>query len=115
VFQNLDSIILYVSDVERSIRWYGDVLGLDLAAQHGHFAVFQLGSIRISLHVAELDSNVTRTETSMPVFLIDRYQSAKENLEQRGINFVYENEIPNARFGTFHDPDGNPLQIIERF
>lgn len=115
MIQKLDSIIVYVSDVERSIIWYQDVLGLELTAKHGHFAVFQLGSVRISLHGAELDPNVTRGNSSMPVFLIDSYESYKEDLENKEITFVYENEIPNARFGTFLDPDGNPLQIIERF
>jgi catechol 2,3-dioxygenase-like lactoylglutathione lyase family enzyme len=113
--QTLDSIIIYVSDVDSSIAWYQDVLGIELSAKHGHFAVFHLGNVRISLHGGELDPNATRDNTSMPVFLIENFESTKANLENKGIKFVYENEIPNARFGTFLDLDGNPLQIIERF
>lgn len=115
MISSLDSIIIYVSDLDRSINWYQETLGLKIAAQHGHFATFQLGGVRLSLHAADLSPDAKRADTSMPVFLVEDYKSTIESMEKKGVNFIYENQIPTARFGTFLDPDGNPIQIIERF
>ena len=40
---------------------------------------------------------------------------AKWTMKQRGVVFDgHESEVPGfARFATFHDPDGNAVQLIE--
>jgi hypothetical protein len=49
----------------------------------------------------------------MPVFKVKDYQAIKTALEVKGCEFVFENSTPASIFGTFTDPDGNPLQIMQ--
>jgi predicted enzyme related to lactoylglutathione lyase len=49
------------------------------------------------------------------VFRVDDLDAARWTLEERGVVFdAYVGEVEGyARFATFRDPDGNPVQIIE--
>jgi catechol 2,3-dioxygenase-like lactoylglutathione lyase family enzyme len=110
----IDSVIIYVSDVDRSVTWYGDVLELTLRSQSGHFAVFELGNTTLALHSDDKPSGLEKSPSSMPVLLVEKFDEAKAMLEERGCKFVYENHLAHAHFGTFLDPDQNPIQIVER-
>ena len=49
------------------------------------------------------------------VFRVDDLDGTRWLLEQRGASFdEFVGEVEGfARFATFRDPDGNPVQIIE--
>lgn len=49
-----------------------------------------------------------------PVLRVADYDGATAALEAKGCRFTFENQAGNARFGSFQDPDGNPLQILSR-
>jgi catechol 2,3-dioxygenase-like lactoylglutathione lyase family enzyme len=110
----VDSVIIYVSDLEDSITWYQQILERELSSNYGNFATFELNNVRLSLHSTERMERSEDSHSTMPVFPVEDLGAKKERLEREGILFTYENEIPNAKFATFHDPDGNPLQFIER-
>jgi catechol 2,3-dioxygenase-like lactoylglutathione lyase family enzyme len=110
----IDSVIVYVSNLEKSVPWYREVLELPLRSQLDHFAVFDLGDTTLALHLEQVSPGSKSSPASMPVLLVDSFMGAKSTLEARGCEFVYENHLPHANFGTFLDPDRNPIQIIER-
>ncbi|MCB0217363.1 MAG: VOC family protein [Caldilineae bacterium] len=114
--QNVDSIMLWSSDVARSVAWYHDVLGLEPRFQHGDFAVLGAGNLTLSLHGGEgVEAGPEgRRFGATPVLGVADYAAAKAELETRGVAFSFENRTPNAVFGSFTDPDGNALQIIQR-
>jgi catechol 2,3-dioxygenase-like lactoylglutathione lyase family enzyme len=114
LIKTIDSVILYVSDIDRSVPWYRDVLELELRSRFDHFAVFELGETTLALHLENPPSDTKGSPSSMPVLLVGNFENAKATLEARGCEFVYENHLPHANFGTFLDPDQNPIQIIER-
>jgi predicted enzyme related to lactoylglutathione lyase len=48
------------------------------------------------------------------VFDVEDLDAAKSLLAGRGVEFDHEGDVAGyARFASFHDPDGNALQIIE--
>ena len=106
-------VIIFVTDMERSVQWYQDVLGMSLVSQYGDFANLQVGNNRIALHGGAKPQPDLRNVGSMPVFKVEDYPAAKEALEAKGCEFIFENSTPAAVFGTFTDPDGNPLQIMQ--
>ena len=116
LIQNVDSVLLWSSDMARSIAWYRDVLGLETRFQHGDFAVLGAGNITLALHAGEgVESGPEgRRFGAMPVLGVADYAAAKAELEAKGVHFGFENRSPNAVFGSFADPDGNTLQIIQR-
>lgn len=75
------------------------------------FASLGVGSQRLGLHAGEVLSG--DRSGSMPVFEVDDYSETKAALELRGCDFYFENETPKAIFGSFRDPDGNSLQIMQ--
>ena len=111
--QGIDHVYYWTRDLDRAVVFYGEVLGLSLTHRAGNeWAEFQAGAVRLALHGTE--------EGSVPpggtvVFRVGDLDAARWALERRGVVFDgHEAEVPGfARFATFHDPDGNPLQLIE--
>lgn len=114
MLKRLDMIIIYITNMERSHEWYQEVLGLTPLSQHGDFATLQVGDSRIGLHGGANTEPDLLNAGSMPVFQVEDYQQAKSALQSKGVQFVFENSTPTAAFGTMLDPDGNPLQIMQR-
>ena len=110
----LDSVIVYVADLQRAIEWYQTVLELPEPNQFGDFVVFNLENARLALHGAQLEPEERKNRGVMPVLRVSSYDEAKATLESRDCKFFYENRLAHANFGTFHDLEGNPIQIIER-
>jgi catechol 2,3-dioxygenase-like lactoylglutathione lyase family enzyme len=111
--ERLEMVIIFVTDVEKSVQWYQDTLGMSLVSRHGDFATLKAGESRIALHGGAIPEADLRNAGSMPVFKVAAYAAAKKGLESKGCDFVFENSTPASIFGTFLDPDGNPLQIME--
>ena len=67
--------------------------------------------MRFALHGTDEDLPMSGTV----VLRVDDLESTRWTLEQRGVVFdAYVGEVEGfARFATFRDPDGNPVQIIE--
>ncbi|RIL09293.1 glyoxalase [bacterium] len=114
LIQRVDSVLIFATDVARSVAWYRDVLGLPVRMHHGDFAVLDAGGVTLALHGGLDAPPDPRAAQTMPVLGVADYAAAKAQLEARGCTFTFENQTPGAVFGTFSDPDGNPLQIIQR-
>ena len=109
----IDHVYYWTRDMDRAVAFYGDVLGLAVAHRAGdEWAEFQAGPVRLALHGTE-EAAVPASGTV--VFRVEHLEEARWSLQQRGVVFDgHESEVPGfARFATFHDPDGNPLQLIE--
>ncbi len=111
--QGVDMVMVMVSDFERSLAWYQEKLELPLRARHGDFAYLDTGGAPLALHGGANSEAVSDARTT-PVLRVADYAAAKATLEERGCAFVFENTTPAAVFGTVLDPDGNPIQILER-
>jgi catechol 2,3-dioxygenase-like lactoylglutathione lyase family enzyme len=109
----IDHVYYWTSDMDRAVAFYGDILGLPVAHRAGdEWAEFHAGSIRLALHGTD-EASVPPSGTV--VFRVDHLEESRWSLQQRGVLFDgHESEVPGfARFATFHDPDGNPIQLIE--
>jgi catechol 2,3-dioxygenase-like lactoylglutathione lyase family enzyme len=110
---SLDHVYYWTRDMDRAVAFYADVLGLALAHRSGDgWAEFAAGPVKLALHGTD--------EADLPaggtvVFRVDDLDAARWALERRGVVFDgHESEVPGVgRFTTFHDPDGNPIQLLE--
>lgn len=114
--QGLDMVMMMVSDFERSLAWYTQVLELPLRARHGDFAYLETGGAPLGLHGGAEGGGEGEAAAAgcTPVLRVADYAAAKATLEERGCTFVFENSTPASVFGTVLDPDGNPVQILAR-
>jgi predicted enzyme related to lactoylglutathione lyase len=111
----IDHVYYWTTDLDRAVTFYQDVVGLNLIRRDGsNWAEFAAGPIRFALHgTGELRPPPPGGATA--VFRVDDLDAARTALEARGAAFEeHLGEVEGfARFASFRDPDGNPVQIIE--
>jgi catechol 2,3-dioxygenase-like lactoylglutathione lyase family enzyme len=107
---------VFVSDMDRSVAFYCDVLGLKLDQRYGdHWAQIDAGGFMIGLHPASKGAAAPGTKGSIQVGLgvEGSIEDAVKDLVSRGVSFAgpvtQDGPIKLAFFG---DPDGNELYLV---
>ena len=108
---------IYVADMDASVRFYTDTLGLKLLERYGnHWASIDGGhGLTIGLHPASAENPAGRAgsitigfQTSAPI------KEAVATLKGRGV--VFRGDIVDDKqvfMAHFEDPDGNRLYLAE--
>jgi catechol 2,3-dioxygenase-like lactoylglutathione lyase family enzyme len=115
-----------VSDVDRSTKFYTEVVGCRLLSQLPNQKITFLdagGGVCLLLIKRPAPIQKGAAEMSDGVhhaFMVDAdaYQAAKDSLRAKGVDIFFEEDrrggtIDGPRF-YFRDPDGTPLEIIDR-
>ena len=112
--RGLDHVYYWVTDMDRAVSFYRDVLGLPLVRRAGdEWAEFDAGAVRLALHGA-VHGHAPPPGGATAVFLVEDLDDARAALTARGVTFGHEGGVEGyARFLAFADPDGNTVQIIE--
>ena len=109
----IDHVYYWTRDMDVAVAFYRDEVGLELLRREGgEWAEFDGGNgVRFALHGTDDDAPAGGTV----VLRVDDLEGARRTLESRGVVFdAYVGEVEGyARFATFRDPDGNPVQLIE--
>jgi lactoylglutathione lyase len=117
----LSSVLLNVSDLERSRRFYGDLLGLaELGGPDDHVLVFAAGLTPIVLH-AHADfggAKLPGPEDPGAVLLFlgtDDVDAAVEELRSAGVTIAAEpaDQPWGERTATVLDPDGHSIFLSQ--
>jgi catechol 2,3-dioxygenase-like lactoylglutathione lyase family enzyme len=108
-----DLVYFFVSDMDRAVSFYRDVLELRLLYRTGDdWAQFQAGPVQLGLHASGQGEH--RPGGTL-AFRVEDLDSSRVELAARGITFTPEGggEDGEPRFVEFHDPDGNVLGLLE--
>jgi predicted enzyme related to lactoylglutathione lyase len=111
----ISMISVGVKDVNRSINFYSDMLGLQLVGKPGEVTLFRAGDVTLVVNQPlGLASRTTGSESVEIVFPVDSVASSYKSLTERGCHFVKSpHEItPGTWAATFTDPDGHLLTIL---
>jgi catechol 2,3-dioxygenase-like lactoylglutathione lyase family enzyme len=111
-------VTIYVSDMDRSVRFYTEQLGLPLMQRYGnHFATVDGGrGLVLGLHPStEVHPAGGAGGISIGFYLTGKLSDAVSTLTARGITFEgpVVSEGKAGSFAHFSDPDGHPLYIAE--
>ncbi|WP_109489477.1 VOC family protein [Occallatibacter savannae] len=103
-------VMLGVADVQKSVVFYHEKLGLTVTQQSDDLAFFDTGSISIVVS-SEVGKAPGDSET---VFTVDHVQPAYEALSKRGIHFQSAPHPLTASVwaASFRDPDGHVLSLF---
>lgn len=115
---HIDHVAIAVEDVERSVRWYGDVLGLE--RRHPEWgtepAMVCAGDTCVALFRVEGARTPAPGRGAIAMrhlaFRVDRagFGRAQEELRKRGIDFEFmDHETAHSIY--LADPDGHRLEI----
>jgi CreA protein len=104
-----------VSDLERAIAWYRDLLGFELIYKLEDMGWCELRTPWKGTSIGIGQSEQPTVGGTTPVFGVKDIEAARAHLESNGVRFDGETQvIPDmVKLATFYDPDGNPWMLAE--
>lgn len=106
-----------VKDLEASIAWFKDVLGLEevFKVAEAGWAEVSTPAEGVSIGLDETDADVEGSGGSVPVFGVVDIDAARAELEAKGVKFAGDTvELPGmVKLATFFDPDGNRYMFAQ--
>ena len=113
----LAGVVLWTEDLAPMVRFYETVLELPLRSRPDDFAAFALQpGVRLSIGVHDGVRGASRDPHRVMVNLgVADIHRAAATLRERGVAFTREPEQEHwgGWVATFHDPDGNTLQLLQ--
>ena len=112
-----DFVTVATQDYDAAAKFYGEVLGLPFAKRWGNMPAgeFETGSLTLALMQSEAFGQEFRPHGAPVALHVDDFESAKSELESRGVQFVRTLDSGVCHMGFFQDPDGNTLMIHHRY
>jgi len=116
----LSRVVLLVRDFDQSLRFYRDVLELELAEpSRGNWVVLRAGDVLLCLHGPWHDmpfsiDDFGRSPDEL-LFRVDDLDEARAQLIAKGVMVAQPHEPgPGIRVAEFRDPDGRRIAIESR-
>ncbi|AIE86249.1 VOC family protein [Fimbriimonas ginsengisoli] len=110
--QGLNTLICQISDMDRAVAFYRDVLGLSPRLVTPYWSDFMLGPIRLGLH-PKFRGEASGGGWIVGVEVAD-LKALRTRLSEAGYPTDHPyHETPLGVVVDFADPDGNPLQAIQ--
>ena len=113
--QGLGQILINVTDIDRAVAFYRDVLGLPLLMRFPGMAFFDCGGVRLYLGIAEKPEFA---HTSILYFRVGDIVGAHEAMAARGASFVHPPHKVHADarhelwLAFFTDSESNNLALM---
>lgn len=116
---NVNYVIIFVSDMARSVAFYRDVLGLNLKYETPEWSEFATTGATLALHRGDALSDPdglgpTAAGQCRPGLSVPDLDAFHQRLCDRGVTVV---EAPRESFGVriaqYRDPDGLGLSVSE--
>ena len=114
----LNTLIVMVSDMNRSLAFYRDILGLKSRTESEWWSEFSSGDVTIALHHARQGAggavNGTDAGTVHISFAVTNIERASADLRAKGVEVDGPKEMEGILTATFSDPDGLSLGLEQR-
>jgi catechol 2,3-dioxygenase-like lactoylglutathione lyase family enzyme len=114
----VDFITVPTKDFEKSVEFYGGVLGLRESKQWGDMKgkEFETGSLTIAVMQSDAFGLEFAPHTHPIAFQVDDVHAARAELEGKGVEFVQDTvDSGVCHMAYFADPDGNGLMLHHRY
>ena len=113
-----DFLIIGSTDLDRSVEFYGETLGLERGKQWGKMPAHEFETGNLTIAVMQSDAfGIEFRPNGHPIALrVDDVEAARTELESRGVRFkgdILDSGVCHQAF--FEDPDGNTLGLHHRY
>ena len=107
-------VMLGVRNIEQSVSFYRDKLGIKVQMQFEGFAFLDTGTVRVILSEALAKNSVNVAGATEVIFTVEDVRAATDALKQQGITFSHEPHQVNGPMwaANFPDPDGHLLTLF---
>ena len=110
--ETVDFLTIPTRDVERSVQWYADVLGLDRGAP----GEVETPNVTISFWNPERNGEEFKPHVGGFAIRVGDVAEARRELETKGVAFNGETvDTGVCHMGFFEDPDGNTIILHRRY
>lgn len=107
----LNSIVLAVSDMNKSVKFYRDVLGLEVAEKYPEWTELKAGNFYIGLYKGKPDKP---SGGSLPTFEVEDIKKTTKDLKKKKVKFIDEPyEEDYGKLAIFSDPDGYLYELFQ--
>ncbi len=117
--QHMITMVL-VSDMDRSVAFYRDMLGLKLRFDTPDGSEFDVDGNTLALHgggkVPDREAAGKAAGSATIGFGVKDLDAAHESLVQKGVRFTMPPttlEQEGIRLAALHDPDGFPISLVQ--
>lgn len=110
LFKRIDTVFLEVTDIERSIQWYTNVLGFTLrwVAKDTGYAAINIGETPLTL----VQAREVKPGTHCPFnFYSPSINQAYDHLKKNGVDVEEIVDYGDVLSFNFKDPDGHLLGV----
>lgn len=118
----LGHIVFYVSDLEKSSRFYREIVGLQESGRtfNRRAAVFTGGSTHHELMLIEVNTKKTDVSRASPGLYhtgwcigdnLDQLRHARKRIESAGISLIGTSDHGISQSLYLYDPDGNEIEL----
>ena len=113
-FNRVGAVILLVSNMEKSVKFYRDTLGLPIKTKSKDWTEFFDNDTVMALHPAKKKSNI-KTDSDMLVgFEVGDLEATVKKLKEKKVKFFKKpKEEPFGKHAIVQDPDGHLISIAE--
>ena len=106
----IDTVFVEVSDLDYSIKWYSDILGLTLRWNRNGYAAFTVGETSLTL----VDSPDVKPSKHSPFnFFTTNIDDVHKFLVENQVETEEIGNYPDIRTFDFKDPDGHVLGFCQ--
>jgi catechol 2,3-dioxygenase-like lactoylglutathione lyase family enzyme len=116
---SIDHVGIHVSDLERSLRFYGETLGLKL------YRRMKIGDVEIAfldlrgtylelVHRRGAPEGPPKGRWSHVALVVDDFDGVVSRIEEMGLGLRRITLPDGTRIVFFKDPDGHDVEVLER-
>lgn len=122
MFKQIDYVMVAVSNMDESVRFYKDVLGMSLKYKTNEWTEFQTGATTLALHLTRTETAQTTKQremiagTSTIGFNVTDLEQTYRELKAKNVRFVMEPKIreeEGIKLAVCLDPDGLEISLSE--
>jgi lactoylglutathione lyase len=121
----LDYTVLIVEDIDRSLDFYIDILGIPLGHRSGGYAQLRTGSTRLALYTRESMQETLATELAPPAPNAPAFEIGfvVEDVDATYADFTAKGATPASppttrpwgqRTAYLRDPDGHLVELVQQ-
>jgi lactoylglutathione lyase len=113
-FNRVGAVILLVSNMEKSVKFYRDTLGLPIKTKSKDWTEFFNNDTVMALHPAKKKSNIKTGSGTLVGFEVGDLEATVKKLKEKRVKFFKKpKEEPFGKHAIVQDPDGHLISIAE--
>lgn len=113
-FSKVGAVILLVSNMDKSVKFYKDVLGLPVKTKSKDWTEFFGNGTVLALHPAKKKSAIKAGAGMLVGFEVSDLDSSVKRLKELNVKFYKKpKQEPFGKHAIIRDPDGHLISIAE--